>query len=120
MIEVLPESQNKVLVFKATGKLTHQDYKDVLIPRVEATIREQGKARVLLDLTDDFHGWEAAALWDDLRVGLTHRRDFEKMGVVGGPQWIRPMLRLGARLMSGEVESFSPSERGRAVEWIKA
>jgi SpoIIAA-like len=58
----------------------------VLIPRLELIIREYGKARLLLDM-GDFHGWEAAAMWDDTRFGLTHRNDFEKMGVIGGPGW---------------------------------
>jgi hypothetical protein len=120
MIEVLPESQGNILVLKATGKLTDQDYKEVLIPRLEAILRAHGKARVLLDMGDEFPGMEAAAVWDDLRFGLAHRHDFEKVGVVGGSQWIRPMLKMAALMMSGAIESFSPSERGRALEWIKA
>jgi hypothetical protein len=120
MVEVLPESQGKILVLRATSRLTDQDYKEVLIPRLEAILREHGKARVLLDLGDKFPGMDAAAVWDDLRLGLGHRHDFEKVGVVGGSHWIRPMLKMAALMMSGEIESFSPSERDRALEWIRA
>ena len=76
MIKVLPESKENILVLRAVAKLTDQDYKDVLIPRLESIIREHGKARLLLDMGNDFHGWEAAALWDDARFGLAHRNDF--------------------------------------------
>jgi len=119
MIEVLPESEGNILVLKASGKLTDQDYKEVLIPRMESIIREHGKARLLLDLGEEFHGWEAAALRDDAHFGLSHRNDFEKMGVVGGPKWVEWGLKLAAMAMSGEIRSFQQSEREEAVNWIK-
>jgi hypothetical protein len=120
MIEVLPESEGNVLALKAVGKLTDRDYKDVLIPRLEALIREYGKARLLLDMGDEFHGWEAAAAWDDARFGLAHRKDFEKMGVIGGPRWVEWCMKLGALLISGEIRSFTAGERDAAFAWIKA
>ena len=120
MIKVLPESGRNILVLKAVGKLTDQDYKNVLIPRLESIIRDQGKAWLLLDMGDEFQGWEGAALWDDARFGLVHRNDFDKMGVIGGPRWVEWALKLAAILISGEVRSFSPGDREEALRWIKA
>jgi hypothetical protein len=120
MIKVSPESKGNILVLRAAGKLTDQDYKDVLIPRLESIIREHGKARLLLDMGDEFHGWEAAALWDDAHFGLTHRNDFEKMGVIGGPKWVEWALEIAKLVMSGEIRSFSSSEREEALHWIHA
>jgi SpoIIAA-like len=119
MIKVQPESERNILVVRAEAKLTDQDYKEVLIPRLEAIIREHGKARLLLDMGEAFQGWEGAALWDDARFGLEHRNDFEKMAVIGGPGWVKWGLKLGAMVVSGEIRSFSPSEREEALRWIK-
>ena len=69
MVEVLPGTHGSVLLLKAVGMLSDADYRNVLIPRLEAIITEHGKARLLLDLSD-FFGWELAALWDDARFGL--------------------------------------------------
>lgn len=120
MIKVLQESKGNTLVLSAMGKLTDQDYKDVLIPRLESIIREHSKARLLLDMGDEFHGWEVAALWDDAYFGLTHRNDFEKMGVIGGPKWVDWGLKIAALAISGEIKSFSSSEREEALRWINA
>jgi hypothetical protein len=120
MIRVLPESGGNTLVLKAVSKLTDQDYKEVLIPRMEEIIREHGRARLLLDMDDEFHGWEGAALWDDARFGLAHRKDFDKMGVIGGPRWVQWGLKLAAMVMSGEVRGFSVKRREEALTWIKA
>ncbi len=120
MITVLPESTGNTLVLRAVGKLTDQDYKDVLIPRLDSIIREHGTAQFLLDMGDDFQGWETEALWDDARFGLAHRNDFTKMGVIGGPRWVEWALKLGSVLIRGEIRSFSPGERAAAMEWIQA
>jgi hypothetical protein len=119
MIEILPESRGNILIIKAEGKLTDRDYKDVFIPQLESVIREHGKARLLLEMGDDFHGWEAAAAWDDFRLGMTHRKDFEKMGVVGGPRWMEWCMKFGALFVNGEVKSFPASESETALSWIK-
>ncbi len=119
MIEVLPDSEGNVLILKAAGKLTDRDYKEVLIPRLESIIHEHGKARLLLDMSDKFSGMEAEALWDDAHFGLTHRNDFDKMGVIGGPKWVEWGLKLAKLIMSGDIKSFSSTEREEAVSWIK-
>ncbi len=54
MIKVQPESERNILVVRAEARLTDQDYKEVLIPRLEAIIREYGKARLLLDMGEEF------------------------------------------------------------------
>ncbi len=119
MIEVLPETAGKILVLQAVGKLTDQDYKEVLIPKLEAIIKEYGKARLLLDM-GEFHGWEAAAAWDDARFGFKHRKDFEKMGVIGGPRWVEWCMKLGALFIGGEVRSFPGDQRAEALAWVSA
>ncbi len=54
MIEIMPESNGSALAFKASGKLTDTDYKEVLIPKIEEIIKRSGKAKVLLYLPPDF------------------------------------------------------------------
>ena len=120
MIKVLPESKGSILAISASGKLTDQDYREVLIPRLQAIIREHGKVRLLLDMGDEFHGWEPAAAWDDARFGLAHRNDFEKMGVIGGPDWVDWSLKIGALFIGGEIRSFPASKREQALRWIES
>jgi hypothetical protein len=119
MIEIMPESSSSALVFRATGKLTDADYKEVLIPEIEGVINQSGKARVLLHLPGDFHGWEAHAAWDDAKFGLRHRNDFEKLAVVGGAKWMEWATKIAAYFMKGEVKTFSEAQFGDALEWVR-
>ena len=120
MIEVLPESQGNLLAIRAAGKLTDSDYREVLIPRLETIIREHGKARLLLDMGEEFLGWEPAAAWDDARFGLAHRNDFEKMCVVGGPGWVDWSLKIGALFIGGELKNFPAGAREEALHWVSS
>lgn len=116
MVEVLSESNGNILVLRAKGRLTHRDYKNVIIPRLEAMIRIHGKVRFLLE---DFDGWQPTALWKDARFGLIHRNDFEKIGLIGAPRWVEWGLKLIASAMSGEMRTFSSTERSKALSWIQ-
>lgn len=120
MLKISDESKGNVLILEAESKLTDEDYKQVLIPRVEAIIQEHGKARLLLDMGDQFQGWEAKAAWDDAYFGLSHRKDFEKMAVIADRRWVEWAMKAGAPLFSGEMKTFAPNERAEAHRWIKS
>ena len=117
MIEVLPESNQNLLFLRAIGKLTHRDYKDEIIPRLQLIMRDHGKIRFLIE---DFNGWEVAAFWDDARIALIYRNAFERIGIIGAPRWVAWGLKLVALVVKGEIRIFAPSERSEALNWISA
>ncbi len=120
MFQIMPESQGKILGLRATGKLTDQDYQEVLIPRLEALIKKHGKIRLLCFMDEEFAGLEAGALWDDAKFFLPHKDDFEKMAIVGGPKWIKLIMKIFAPLMKGEHKTFAAGQLSKAWEWIRA
>ena len=66
------------LSMKASGMLTHADYKEIT-PLIESALAgvTGPKIRVLFDMTE-LQGWELRAAWDDFKIGLKHGGDFEK------------------------------------------
>ncbi len=120
MLEILPDSQKDILAVKATGKLTDKDYQEVLIPRLEALIKEYGKAKFLFLFDENFQGWELGALWDDAKLGLRHRNDFAKVAVVGGARWVEWGVKVFSPFMGGEVKTFPLDQLSQAADWIKA
>jgi hypothetical protein len=120
MIEVMPESQGNVLGVKFTGKVTAKEYEDVIIPGVEAVLKEHDKARFLYVLDEGFQGVEAGAMWDDTKLGLKHRNDFEKLALVGGAKWMEWLTKMCAKLISGETKTFSLEQLPEAWDWLKS
>ncbi|MGD0828023.1 MAG: STAS/SEC14 domain-containing protein [Desulfobaccales bacterium] len=120
MFQIMPESQGKILGLRATGKLTDQDYQEILIPCMEALIKKHGKVRLLCFMDEEFAGVEAWALWDDAKFFVPHRDDLEKLAVVGGPKWITLITKLFTPLMEGEVKTFPSDQLFEAWEWIRS
>jgi len=120
MLTVMPQSHENVLALQGTGKVTDQDYLEVLIPQMEAVINKYGRARFLYYLDEGFTGWEMGAMWEDARFALRHRNDFEKIAVVGGPDWVVWGTKLDSFFLKGQVRVFSPEELQAAWDWVSS
>ena len=120
MLEIMSESQGKVLAVKAQNKLTEGDYREVFIPKLEDLLQAHDKVRLLFLLDENFAGWELGALWEDAKFGLKHKDDFEKLAVVGGARWVAWGTRLFAYFMEGQVKTFPLEELSAAWDWINA
>ncbi len=119
MLEILPESQGKIIWARASGKLTDEDYWEVFIPRLESVLKEYGKARLLFLVDHDFDGWSTAALWEDLKLDWKHKDDFERIVVVAAPRWAEVVTHLFAHFMQGEVRTMPREQLGAAWAWIQ-
>ncbi len=119
MIEIMSETEGKVLAVKATEKLTFEDYEEVFIPKLNQLIEEYGKIRAVMYLDENFTGWETEAAWDDAKFGIQHKNDFEKIAVVGGPKWVEWATRIGAYFIDGEVKTYEASDIQAAISWVK-
>ena len=120
MIEVLPESQGKLMGIKASGKVTAKDYEEVLIPRLEALLQEHDSICFLYLIDDDFQGFELGALWDDAKAGLKHRQAFEKVALVGAALWMEVGMKLFAPFLKGELKNFPRRDLEAAWKWLKS
>src|SRR5436853_82774 len=120
MIEVLPQSHDATIGIRASGVLKHSDYEQVLIPRLEKKIAEGRKVRLVIEIADNFAGWELPAAWDDASFGFAHRGDFAKIALVGGPQWVGWSSRLFAPFIAGELRVFPSGATQQAWNWIDA
>jgi SpoIIAA-like len=120
MIERIPDLPGNVLGFSAKGAVTGKDYESTIIPAVEEMIGRLSKVRLLYHLGPEFSGFDAAALWDDAKVGLGHVRAWERVAVVTDVDWIRMATKAFAFAMPGEVRVFRNAEMATAREWLAA
>jgi hypothetical protein len=118
MIEQIPDLPDNVLGFTAKGMVTANDYGSVIIPAVEALFSRQSKVRFLYHLGEGFTGFEAAAMWDDTKLGLKHLSGWERMAVVSDVEWIRAAVKIFGLAIPGHVRVFHNSELSEAKRWI--
>jgi hypothetical protein len=104
------------LTLKALGKLKHEDY-EVMNPMIDAALEgvTEPKIRALID-GSELEGWEMRAAWDDLKLGLKHGNEFEKIAIYGNKKWQEMFAKIGSWFISGEVKYFD--ECDDAIEWL--
>lgn len=118
MVKQIPDLPDNVLGFRAKGTVTANDYESVIIPAVEALFSRQSKVRFLYHLGEDFSGFEAAAVWDDAKLGLKHLAGWEKMAVVSDVEWIRAGIKVFGLAIPGHVRVFHNRELAEATRWV--
>ena len=119
MFKLLEGMSADVLAIEATGQVTHEDYKGMLIPTAEAMMAK-GPVRMLFVIGKEFTGFELEAMWDDGAFGLKHWRDFSHIAVVTDHAWMRAMVAMFAPFFRGEVRLFGLFQLPAAKNWINA
>ncbi|RMF67051.1 MAG: STAS/SEC14 domain-containing protein [Alphaproteobacteria bacterium] len=118
MITRLSAPQPDLLGFALSGRVSHEDYANVLIPAIEQAVARGRKARVLVRFEPDFAGYEAHALVDDTRLGIRHWHDFARVALVGAPRWVATAVRLFAPFWPCTVRLFAREEEEAAWAWL--
>jgi len=120
MIEILPESHDNILGIKASGKVTDQDYKEVIIPKLDSILSKYDKGKFLYYLSDEFEGFELGAMWDDLKYAGGHHDKFDKIALVGGPKWVEWTSKVCGHLVTPEMKTFAEDQLAEAWQWIES
>jgi len=116
MIEQLPESSEKTLGFKMSGKLHDEDYQK-FVPIIDAAVAKHGKVRLLAQF-HDFHGWDLHALWDDIKFATTHCTKIDRIALVGEKTWEKWMAKVCKPFTMAKVRYFDASDAEAAWAWL--
>ncbi|MGI0115608.1 STAS/SEC14 domain-containing protein [Zooshikella sp. RANM57] len=108
--------ENAYLSLKATGKLTHDDY-EKFNPELDSALADakDAKIKAVIDTTE-LEGFEPRAMWDDLKLGLKHRNEFEKVAIYGNKNWQKTAAKIGSWFVTGEVQYFE--NKNDAIDWL--
>ena len=116
-IELHEDEAAGLVAVCASDKLTKADY-ERLVPEVERLIAEHGKIRMLFEMRD-FHGWEADAMWEDIKFDLKHFSDIERLAIVGERKWEKAMAILCKPFTTAEIRYFDRREIDAASCWVR-
>jgi stage II sporulation SpoAA-like protein len=122
MIETIAAMPAGTYGFRASGKLSHSDYVEVMIPPLRAAIDRGEKVRMLYQLGPGFHGIAAGALWDDVQaditLGLGHLSAWERTALVSDEGWLSHVAATIGWLIPGEMQTFSLDQLDAAKRWL--
>lgn len=115
-IKLIEGQDGKVLEVHVHGKLSHDDYRR-FVPEFERLIQQHGKIRVLFEMSQ-FHGWEARALWDDIKFDWKHFADIERLAMVGDQKWEKWMAGFCRPFTTARIRYFDHGHEDAARAWL--
>jgi hypothetical protein len=121
VVERVTDLPAGVLGFRATGRLTREEYVEIMKP-IYAALERGEKLNIYFELDDAFHGLDLGALWEDMKaagsVGLRHRSSWRRLALVTDKDWIRHAAAAFGPLAPGELRVFDPAETAPAKAWV--
>ncbi len=118
MLKIIEGLPADVLAIEASGKVRHEDYRDMLIPKAEAMMGH-GPIKILYVIGKEFTGFELEALWDDSAFGIKHWHDFSHIAIVSDHAWMKTMIHMFKPFFHGNIRQFDLAELSAAKDWIK-
>lgn len=115
-VELTEVELGKMLEVHVSGKLDKEAY-ELFVPSAERQIKENGKIRILFAM-HDFHGWDAGAMWEDIKFDIKHFNDIERLAIVGESKWEKGMALFCKPFTMAKVRYFDHSEIDKAREWL--
>lgn len=117
MIQIEHNTDRNLIVVRASGTLTTQDYENA-IPELEHALElSEGPLRVMIRL-EDFRGWKIGALWRELEFDLKHREDFGRIAVIGETELENWGTSLSAPFANAQMQFFPASRELEAAAWL--
>lgn len=117
MIQAFAHNHGRVLGFRLSGMLHTEDY-EAFVPAIESAIERHGRLRLLLQF-EDFQGWDAGALWSDLKFRAQHFTDIERIAFVGEGRRDRAVTMLLRPLTTAELRYFDGDQLADAWAWLE-
>ena len=118
MLERIPDLPDAVVGIKASGEITADDYRNVLVPAVDTALEGEHKLRFLYVLGKDVTGFSPGAAWQDTKIGVGHYTRWEKVAVVSDKEWLRHSVDIFGYLIPGEIKAFTSAEEAEARTWV--
>lgn len=104
--------------FMATGSVTEDDFKNVVIPQVGQLVEETGQLNYLLMLETDISNFTPGAWLQDALMGLQHLTKWRRAAIVSDSEGIIRFTDIFSKFMIGEFKGFHRHELGEAIAWV--
>lgn len=118
MLELIEGFGDQVIAVRAGGKVSADEYRNVLAPAVARAMASGKPVSMLLELGDDFEVYDLGAMFTDAGVGANNLKSFDKFAFVTDNDMFQSAVNMFAPYMPGAVHVFGVAEMESARAWI--
>jgi len=118
MIQQIDAPQN-VVAFRATGEVTQDDYKNVIVPAVENLVKRIDEINFLFLIDTDLGNFTAAAWMQDAWVGLKNLAKWNRSAIVTDSEKAISFTNGFSYMVPGEFKGFRKEAFNEAMNWVE-
>ena len=118
MVERIEGMPAGTIGLRASGKLSPEDYREVLVPALREAV-ESGEVRMLFVLSDFDElepGPGSRTRRPGFELGFREHSAWKRLAIVSDVEWVKKAFRMFAWMAPGEVEVFEPRSGGRGED----
>ncbi|HMT27699.1 MAG TPA: STAS/SEC14 domain-containing protein [Bacteroidia bacterium] len=118
MIQHLKELPENIVGFKATGEITENDFKQIVMPKVKELIDKTDQLNYLLVLETPLNNFTLGAWVQDAMMGLKHLTKWKRAAIVSDVDAIRAFTNIFSYFIPGEFKGFEHKDLQLAIDWV--
>ena len=118
MIEVIHGLPAYVTAFRATGRVTGDDYLTIINPLVKSVVTVFGEVNYMLVLNTSLKNYTAGAWIEDALLGIRYITKWRKLAIVTEKNEIKKFTDIFGKLIPPQTRGFKMEELGIARQWI--
>ncbi|WP_316790486.1 STAS/SEC14 domain-containing protein [Pedobacter frigoris] len=118
MLTVIQNLPVHVFGVRASGEVTKDDLKNMLLPGLESLSERYKEIYYLLVLETDVQNFTAGAWIQDLIAGIKHFTDWKKMAIVTDQKAVEKFTDIFSYVSPAEAKGFELNDLQAAIDWL--
>jgi hypothetical protein len=119
MIAELKNIPDNIAGFRASGEVTAEDFKNIVLPVVNDVINRTGKLNYIMVIETPLRNFTIGAWWQDALLGLKKSAHWERVAILAESEEIKKFTDAFSYISPGEFKGFAIDELAKAVAWIE-
>ncbi|AYF44072.1 SpoIIAA-like protein [Halobacteriovorax sp. BALOs_7] len=118
MLKIMQGLPDSIVGIEGSGKITKNDYIDVLEPILDEALEKEEKVSLLFYLNENYEGYTPGAVFEDTAMGVKYFNVMKRCAVVTDSPLITGAVNLFAPIIPIDFKSFKISELSKAKMWL--
>jgi len=118
MIEQMGGVQGNAVAFRASGDVTQDDFKSVVIPAVKELVKEYDELNFLMLIDTGVKSFSGGAWLQSILLGFKELTKWKRVAILTDKDALNWFTDVFSYLVPGEYKGFYPEQLPTAIEWI--
>ena len=118
MLQLLEDLPETVVGVRAVNAVTEEDYKQVMLPVLEAVHKKYGKVSLLILLETSVANYTIGAWAKDIQAGLKYFTKWHRIAIVTNQTAVKRITDAVGIFIPGECKGFSIADLPLAKLWV--